>query len=172
MNEASRRSQIRAAVEAWRQAELEKAVEPTAARQNQAAPGPGKEKSATEVRDPDLDKGPLTHKDPVLDKDTTEVIVKAASGAIAAASGAHVPHTDLPDHIIDAAEGSGFDQYPFSRTNLEVGLLIAKEDAKERIQKAGKTLHVAEAKERVERFRNRTEDARYPAQRDEQGSGR
>lgn len=159
-------------MEAGKQAELEKAVERVAARQHQAAPGPGNERSATEVPDPDLGQGPLTHKDPVLDKDATEVIVQAASGWIAAAARRHVPYTELPDQIIDAAGRSGFDQYSFSRTNLEVGLRMAKEDAKERVQKAGKTLHVAEAKERIERFRNRTEDARYPAQRDEQGFGR
>jgi hypothetical protein len=167
VNEANRRSQIRAAVEAGNQAKLEKAVEQAAARQHQAAPEPGNEKSATEVRDPDLGQEPLTHKDPVLDKNATEMIGKTASGVIAAAAARHVPYTELPDQIIDAAGRGGFDQYPFSRTNLEVGLRMAKEDAKERVQKAGKTLHVAKVKEKVERFRSRVEDARYPAQRDE-----
>jgi hypothetical protein len=171
VNEASRRSQIRAAVEAGRQTELEKAVEQAAARQHQAAPGPGNEKSAAEVRDPDLGQGPLTHKDPVLNKNVTEVIEKAVSGAIAAAAEWHVPYTGLPDTVIDAVERSGFGQYPFSRTNFEVGLRMAIEDAKEHVQKAGQTLHVAEVKEKVERFRSRMEDARYPAQRDERGLG-
>lgn len=171
MNEASRRSQIRAAVEAGKQTELENAVEQAAARQHQAAPRPGNEKSAAQVRDPDLGQGPLTHEDPALNKDVTEVIAKAASGGIAAAAERHVPYTELPSKVIDAAERSGFDQYPFSRTNLEVGLRMAKEAAKERVQKAGQTLHVAEVKEKVERFRSRMEDARYPAQRDERDLG-
>jgi len=171
MNEASRRRQIRAAVEAGKQTELEKAVDQAAAPQHEAAPGPGDEKSASEVRDPDLGQGPLTHKDPVLNEGATEVIAKAVSGAISVAADMHVPCTELPHKVIDAAERGGFDQYPFSRTNLEVGLRMAKEDVKEYVQKAGQTLHVAEVKEKVERFRSRMEDARYPAQRDEGGLG-
>lgn len=168
MNEANRRSQIRAAVEAGKQAELEKVLEQAAARQHQAAPGPGNEKNATEVRDPNLGQGPLTYEDRLSKGDMARLAFKMGSLGIAAAAGMHVPHMDLPDEISDAVERSSLTEYPFSRLNVEVALLGLKEKAKEVTRKAEETLHVTEVKETVERFRSRVEDARYPAQRDEQ----
>jgi hypothetical protein len=168
VNEANRRSQIRAAVEAGKQAELEKALERAAARQHQAAPGPGNEKNAAEVRDPNLGQGPLTYEDRLSKGDMAGLAFKIGSLGIAAAAGMHVPHMDLPDEISDAVERSSLTEYPFSRLNVEVALLGLKEKAKEVTRKAEETLHVTEVKETAERFRSRVEDARYPAQRDEQ----
>lgn len=79
---------------------------------------------------------------------------------------------DLPDAVSDAVERSSVNEYPFSRVNAEVTALRAKEKAREITRKAKETLHVAEVKETAERFRSRVEDARYPAQSDQQGFGR
>ena len=168
MNEANRRSQIRAAVEAGKQAELEKVLEQATARQHQAAPGSGNEKNATEVRDPNLGQGPLIYEDRLSKGDMAGLAFKMGSLGIAAAAGMHVPHMDLPDEISDAVERSSLTEYPFSRLNVEVALLGLKEKAKEVTRKAEETLHVTEVKETVERFRSQVKDARYPAQRDEQ----
>jgi hypothetical protein len=162
-SEADPRSQLRAAVEAGKQAKLEKAVEHVAARQHQAAPGPGNEQSATELRDPDLGQGPLTREDRLSKKDIAELAVKTGTLGIAAAHGMNVPHMGLPDEISDAIERSSVNEYLFSGLNAEVTVLRVKEKANEAIGKAGET---------AGRFRNRVENARYPAQRDEQGFGR
>jgi len=115
------------------------------------------EESARPVQD--KDQGDLIREDWLSKEDRAELGVNFVAWGIAAAHGANIPGTGLPDEIRDAIERSfprGVDDIQSIAQNVRLGIDMG-------VKKAKEVLHVKQHKD---------EDARYPAQRDERSFGR
>ena len=157
MHEGSRRDQIRAVIQAAEQTRWEKGVEDAVTRSHQPAPAVHNEESARPVQD--KDQTDLIRQDWLGKEDLTELGLNFAATGIAVAHAAHIPGTGLPDEIRDAIERSfprGVDDIPSIAQNARLVIDMS-------VQRAKEVLRVEQVKE---------EDARYPAQRDQRGSGR